>query len=297
MRAFRAIFLFQNGNCSLPAYFRSPAIPAWLYAADNTRVVIGCGRPLQSDFRFGILRALSPLVGRPRRNFEPGEIYLAGHSGNKNLNVYLDAEDHEYALRLLRINSRRYGVIVLAYSQAHRQAFWLLKPSTADGISNLMRDMQGGYSRYLNRKYKHRHWLAASDSGPSRAQTAGRIHRSVNYPGRYECIRVSDGLLQVITHFIEQSPLRLGISDDASVYPWSSAPARLRGRCVRDIVQLIQLSIAPDRWAAHLATELDPGFVPSVEMLLRRGRTGRNTSVPSYRNELAGPAAPTLYSG
>jgi hypothetical protein len=245
-------------------------------------------------FPFGFSLALLSFVGRPRRNFEPGETYLVSHSGNKNLDVYLDAEDNEYALRLLRIGSRRYRVEVLAYSQVHRQGFWLLKPSTTDGISNLMRDMQGGYSRYLNRKYKHRHWLAAPDGGgPSRAQMEGRIHRSVNYLGRYECFRVSGGLLESITHFVEQSPARLGRCRDASIYPWSSAPARLKGRCTRKIVQLIRLGVAQELWAAHLAIAPDPGFLATVEVLLRR----RNPSILSSWMPCAVPAAPMFPSG
>jgi hypothetical protein len=189
-------------------------------------------------------------------------------------------------LRLLRIGSRRYGVTVLAYSQACRQALWLLKPSSRDGIPNLMRDMQGGYSRYLNRKYRHRHWLAASGAGPSRAQTAGRIRRSVNWEGRYECFRIPDGLLEPLTHLVEHNPARLGRCEDAGKYPWSSAPARLRGRCTRRIVQVIQLDIPPERWAAHLAIAPDAGFDACVEIALRKGRMVESALSPTRSAEL-----------
>jgi hypothetical protein len=151
--------------------------------------------------------------------------------------------------------------------------------------------MQSGYSRYLNRKYKHRHWLAASHwTSPLRAQTEGRIHRSVNYPGRYECFRVSAGLLKSITHFVEQSPARLGCTGDAGTYPWSSAPARLKGRCARKIVQLIRLGLAPERWTSHLAIAPDRSFLASVEISLRRGGRARSTSVPSSWTRQAEPA-------
>jgi len=49
--------------------------------------------------------------------------------------------------------SEIHAVKVHGYSFMNNHGHWMFEASTEESISNLMRDMQGCYSRYLNKKY------------------------------------------------------------------------------------------------------------------------------------------------
>ena len=126
---------------------------------------------------------------RPRRNFIPGRCYYVWQVGNKLYPLYLDPEDHEHALHLLRRCALRYGVLVHAHMYEEHQGAWLMEPSTPSSISQLMRDMQSQYSRYLNRKYGHRPYRGSD------GRAAGRklVRTSTNFTPRFCAREVQPG--------------------------------------------------------------------------------------------------------
>jgi len=119
---------------------------------------------------------------RPKRNFIPGHLYDIWQAGNKLYPLYLDAEDLSKALRLLHTCSLRYGVRIHAHQYDEHQGAWLMEPASPHAISELMRDMQSQYSRYLNRKYGHRPYCSRESN-----RKAGRrsIRTSTNLTPRY----------------------------------------------------------------------------------------------------------------
>ena len=96
---------------------------------------------------------------RPDRDFRPLQLYAVTQRGNQGQWVYRDDEDFQRAFDLMLKFTRRYDVRVHGYCFMHNHGHWIFEASTEDSISNVMRDMQGGYSRYLNRKYKKTPWL------------------------------------------------------------------------------------------------------------------------------------------
>ena len=75
----------------------------------------------------------------------------AGQSGAW---VYRGDQDFRKALDLMA----RYGVNIHGWCLMHKHGHWIFEASSEDSISNLMRDMQGGYSRYSNRRYRTQPW-------------------------------------------------------------------------------------------------------------------------------------------
>lgn len=129
-------------------------------------------------------------MSRPRRNFLPGRLYLVWQEGNKHHPVYLDSEDRHVAARLLHICALRYRVRVLSFELGEFAGQWLLRPSSRRGISYMMRDMQSGYSRYLNIKYNHRPCCAhqrMNGSSPCHSGTENIVNSS-NWTPRFKAV-------------------------------------------------------------------------------------------------------------
>ena len=61
-------------------------------------------------------------------------------------------------MRPVRDFATRYGVNIHGWCLMHNHGHWIFEASSEDSISNLMRDMQSGYSRYLNRRYRAQPW-------------------------------------------------------------------------------------------------------------------------------------------
>ena len=78
--------------------------------------------------------------------------------GNQGQWVYRDDQDFQKALDLMGRYAARYGVNVHGWGMMHNHGHWIFEASSEDSISNVMRDMQGCYSRYLNKKYRATPW-------------------------------------------------------------------------------------------------------------------------------------------
>jgi len=68
--------------------------------------------------------------------------------------VFKDEGDFLKALSSMDRYSEIHEVEVHGYCLMHNHGHWMFEASTEESISNLMRDMQGCDSRYLNKKYK-----------------------------------------------------------------------------------------------------------------------------------------------
>lgn len=52
-----------------------------------------------------------------------------------------------------------HAVKIHGYCLLHNHGHWILEASAPASISNFMRDLQGQYSRYLNRRYGTTPWI------------------------------------------------------------------------------------------------------------------------------------------
>ncbi|WP_027014035.1 transposase [Comamonas composti] len=122
-------------------------------------------------------------------------------SGNNGMVIFMDAQDHETLLDLLRDQAPRWQVQVHAYLLMPSRFHLLLTPRTAEGLPKLMQALGRAYVRYFNDRH-----------GRSGTLWEGRYRGTVIEP---------DWLLACMV-FMDTCPVHAGLVAQAGDWPWSS---------------------------------------------------------------------------
>ena len=126
----------------------------------------------------------------------------------------------------------------------HNHGHWIFEASTEDSISNVMRDMQGGYSRYLNRKYKKTPWLLIAPLRSRRRRRNYSPYRKagpVNWSPRFDAEFLDAAGFKAFLRYLELNPVRARMCGRATGWRWSSARAHFTGEDTDELLCL-------DRW-------------------------------------------------
>jgi len=138
---------------------------------------------------------------RPLRIEFNGALYHITSRGNARQAIFLDREDFTGFLRILGSVVRRYHLLLHAYCLMENHYHLLVE--TPDGnLSKGMRQLNGLYAQYFNRK-----------------------HRRVGHllQGRYKALLVDkENYLLELCRYIVLNPVRAGIVKDPKEYRWSS---------------------------------------------------------------------------
>jgi putative transposase len=129
--------------------------------------------------------------------------------GNNKEKVFLDEEDKQKYLSLLRKYTERWNCPVLAYCLMDNHVHLLTRPKTEESLSKMMQGITLCYTQYRNRKYKR----------------TGRLWES-RY---YSCIVDAEEYLWAVARYIEQNPVRAKVVKKAEGYEYSSAAAHVGG--------------------------------------------------------------------
>jgi len=126
--------------------------------------------------------------------------------GRRAEDIYLDKFDYKFFIELLQETSEAWNIRIAAYCLMPNHYHMLIH--TPEGnISRAMRHINGVYTQRFN----GRHHLD------------GQLFR-----GRYKSILVNgDSYLLQLVRYIHRNPLKAGIVEDMSAYPWSSHKAYL----------------------------------------------------------------------
>lgn len=152
----------------------------------------------------GIGRARSTYrrrVPNRQRVIVPGHTYHVYSRGSNRLPIFFQDEDCRMFLKLLeKIVSRdRWQLLAYCLMPNH---FHLLVEAGEDGLSNGMRELNGGYSRRISLWY-------------------GRTAHL--FKNRFGCVESkSDGQLIWTARYIILNPVRAGFCADPRQWPWSS---------------------------------------------------------------------------
>ena len=116
----------------------------------------------------------------------------------------------------------------------HNHGHWIFEASSEDSISNLMRDMQGVYSRYLNRRYQKEPWklLAPLTLYGRRARKMYSPYRRagpVNWTPRFDATFLDGAGFRSFLRYLENNPVRARMARRATDWAWSSARAHCAG--------------------------------------------------------------------
>jgi putative transposase len=139
-------------------------------------------------------------MARPPRIEVPGGIYHVGTRGNRGCRIYADEHEREVFLALLRQLAKRHRWTLSTYCLMSNHYHLLLQ--IEDGLSDGMRELNGGFSRYTN----------------ARNGLEGHL-----FENRFWCELMKDEAhyLQA-ARYIVLNPIRAGICRAPEAWRWSS---------------------------------------------------------------------------
>jgi putative transposase len=122
--------------------------------------------------------------------------------GNNRQAIFASAADHRRLLGLIRDNAIQFGVAIHAYVLMDNHFHLLATPQTSEALPKMMQAVGRSYVRYFN-------------DSQSRSGTL--------WEGRYKSTLVqADRYLLACMAYIDLNPVRAGLVEQASLYPWSS---------------------------------------------------------------------------
>lgn len=140
-------------------------------------------------------------MSRPLRIEYPGAWYHVMNRGRRAEDVFLDKEDYEGFLELLKESSEMWNVRIAAYCLMSNHYHMLIQTPDAN-LSRFMRHVNGVYTQRFN-------WFHGCD---------GHLFR-----GRFKSILVDkDAYLLQLVRYIHRNPLEAAIVDNLDTYKWSS---------------------------------------------------------------------------
>ena len=135
-------------------------------------------------------------------------IYLPGvpcHIVQRGINraaCFFTGEDYQFYLDCLKDAADRYEVAIHAYVLMTNHVHLLVTPSTSDGISRLMQLLGNRYVQYINKRY---------------------CRSGTLWEGRHKSSLVdAESYLITCYRYIEQNPVRAGMTEHPGDYRWSS---------------------------------------------------------------------------
>ena len=129
--------------------------------------------------------------------------------GNNKEVVFIEKEDREKYLKLLKKYSDKWKSPVLAYCLMTNHVHLLVKPKENDSLYKMMQGVTLCYTQFVNRRYER----------------TGRLWES-----RYHsCVVDKDSYLWAVARYIETNPVRAGMVKKAEDYDYSSARFHIIG--------------------------------------------------------------------
>ena len=140
-------------------------------------------------------------MNRPLRIEYPGALYHITSRGDRKVDIYLDDTDRAVWLQTLADVCAQSNYVVHAFCQMTNHYHLLLE--TVDGnLSGGMRQLNGVYSQYFNRRH----------------DLVGHV-----FQGRYKAILVQkESYLLELARYIVLNPVRARLVTDPAMWPWTS---------------------------------------------------------------------------
>jgi putative transposase len=191
----------------------------------------------------------------------PGIPHHVTQRGNRRGTVFFGDPDRHAYLSLLRTYADRQSVEVLAYCLMQNHVHLVVVPRQSDGLHLTLKPLHMQYAQRVNRLHDWHGHL---------------------WQGRYFSSPLGDDYFWAAIRYVERNPVRAGLTDRASDYPWSSAAARCRGTADPVLttcpVWTRQLS-AVRNWPEWLETHDEP---ECLELLRRRADKGLPCGSPDF---------------
>ncbi len=153
---------------------------------------------------------------RVRRIISSSKIYHVVSRGNEKKPIFLDNEDHERFLDLLRKKQKEKLFTLYAYCLMKSHYHAVLNEKDA-GISSIMSSLNTAYAMYFNKKYDR----------------VGHL-----FQGRFRSEAIEDeAYFLTAVKYVHNNPVAAKLVNEASQYPWSSYGSYLRFDGKDDLVE------------------------------------------------------------
>jgi len=196
------------------------------------------------------------MARRPRINLEGVPQHVI-QRGNNRQACFFSVVDYTVYLDKLLHYSKKYAVDVHAFVLMTNHVHLLVTPNTEQGISQVMQSLGRYYVRYVN-------------------QVHGRT--GTLWEGRYKSTLVdSEQYLLVLYRYIELNPVRAGMVDHPSEYPWSSFHHNAMNKKIQLVVpHALYQSLGTDRESRRAAyVALFDSYIPETSIQRIRDCTNK----------------------
>jgi len=200
-------------------------------------------------------------MARLKRIVVPGLPHHVAQRGIRRCNTFVDLQDREVYSRLLLASCQKYSLTIFSYCWMTNHIHLIAVPQYETSLALVLRDTNGLYALYFNRKY-----------GFSGHLWQARF---------YSCVLDEFHLWSAI-RYVERNPVRAGLVIRAEQYSWSSAAAHCLSKQDDLLTPVVPPLLICD-WSAWLAGEDDPNELKAIR---RNTGTGRPLGSRSFLQHL-----------
>jgi len=147
----------------------------------------------------------------------PGEPHHVVQRGNDRKAVFFSDDDRAFYLNLLRKQSWKFKMTILAYCLMPNHVHLIVIPRNQDSLAKGIGRTHFYYTSFVNKKYGK----------------CGHLWQN----RFYSCLLDGPHLYHA-SKYVERNPVRAGLIRNAWEFPWSSAEAHVKNRDERDLLDL-----------------------------------------------------------
>jgi len=174
--------------------------------------------------------------------------------GNYRQDIFEDDKDYEKYLTLLKAESDKYGLSIVAYCLMANHVHFIVIPDRSESMANGFKYLNMKYSQYFNKKKGERGHL---------------------FQGRFFSSVMDERYTIACARYIERNPARAKIVKNPWEWRWSSA----RTHCAMDnrddlsVKKLFSnIEFRQDEWKRFITQEDNPEEVKRIKKETIRGR-------------------------
>jgi len=182
----------------------------------------------------------------------PNIPYHITQRGNRGEDVFFCEADKAFYLKLLKQYSHKYSVKVWAYCLMSNHVHLILRPSTDQGLQQVLKPLHMRYAQYINKKHNWKGHL---------------------WQGRFFSSALDEAYTHSAIRYVELNPVRAGMVARAEDYVWSSAQAHL-GLVKSELLSNIFARYNPastEEWAAYLQEAGQPEHIEILNRNIEKG--------------------------
>ena len=193
----------------------------------------------------------------------PGFPHHVTQRGNRQANVFETDSDRQTYLRFLETHCAKRGLSVWAYCLMTNHVHLVVVPKDETALSVALRDAHTNYAVYFN----------------SRRDQSGHL-----WQGRFFSCPLDKSHRWAAVRYVEQSPVRAGMTGRAEDYPWSSAAAH----CGRRNDSVLSAEFPPPGVIEDWSEWLNAGreAVNANAYIRTQTKTGRHCGSSDFVDEL-----------